>query len=112
MTAIRLLLLALLVTFLLGGCDVQTDVKVTSGGQETEKLATLVRQLDAEAVEQRERADRLQAELDELQQTNVVTAGDKQVTFRLNTSAAVVLVFAIVALAAYFIARLKYAPDA
>ena len=111
MTLIRHLLLALLVAPLLAGCDVKTDVNFSSGAEENARLAKLVRQLDEEAVLQRERADRLQAELDELKQTSVVTAGDKQVSFRLNTPAAVVLVFAIVALAAFFIARLKYVPQ-
>lgn len=107
MTAVRATLWVLL-GFLLAGCDVQTDVSLSSARKEREKLATLVRQLDAEAVKQKERADRLQAELDELKETSVVRTGDKQVSFRLNTGAAVVLVFAIVALAAFFIARLKY----
>ncbi len=100
----------LVLGLLLAGCDVKTNVRVTAESEETAKLANLVQQLDHEAVMQRERADRLQAELDALRETSVVTSGDKQISFRLNTQATVVLVVAILALAAYFIARLRYAP--
>ena len=101
----------LVLGLLLAGCDVKTDVRVSSESEETARLAELVRQLDHEAVAQRERADRLQAELDELRETSVVSKGDKQVSVRLNTQTTIVLVAAILALAAYFIARLRYPPE-
>ncbi len=104
------LVLVTVAALLLGGCDVKTDLRVTSGAEEAEKMATLVRQLDAAAVRERERADRLEAELTELKQTSVVRAGEKEVRFHINTPAAMVLVFAILGLTAFFIARLKYAP--
>ena len=101
---------ALLALLLLGGCDLSTEVSVSTDAQSKaelrERVAVLERQLEA----QRTRADRLQAEVDQARESNVVTMGGEQVSFRLNEAAAVVLVFLILATAAVLIARIKYAP--
>ena len=104
-------MLALL--FLVGGCDVQTDVvlrpeiKIGSG-----RLAGKVDALEAELTRQQQRADRLEAEVQRMNEECIVLKTDDGFTFRLNTTAAVVLVFAIVGIVTVLVARMKIGADA
>ena len=95
---------------LLGGCDVDSDVSFTAVSTTDRELDERVQQLEAELAAERERANQLQAKVVTLEETNQISLGDKSLRFRLNTQAAIVLITAILALVAFFIARMKYAP--
>ncbi len=106
-------LLAALAGLLLGGCDVKTDVTLRPASDEA--LQERVTQLESDLAGEKARADRLQRQLAGARETNVVSAGDEKFAFRINTPAAVVLVFTVLAIAAVWIARIRYGvkePDA
>ena len=109
----RILIVTAGMLFLLGGCDVETDVvfqpEIKIG---TRRDEARLKALEAEVVEQRERAGRLQAEVEDMQEQNIVLRTDDGFTFRLNTNAAVVLVIAILGIVTVLVARMKYARDA
>ena len=113
-----LLLFLLLAAPALAGCDgdVNFQPEIDFGDPEVERkvegLETEVARLQAEAAQHQTEAERLKADVARLQEENVILATDDGFTFRLNTQAAVVLVFAILGLTTFFVTRMRYASQA
>ncbi len=101
--------------FLLTGCDgdVHFEPEIDFGDPEVagkvDDLETEVARLQAEASKHEADAVRLRADVVRLQEENVILTTDDGFTFRLNTQAAVVLIFAILGLTTFFVARMRYA---
>jgi len=112
-----LFLLMLLTATVLGGCDPEITVnpEIDLGDPEVEaRVDTLegeIGRLEAAALAHKARADALQHDVEALQEDNVVIRSEDGFTFRLNIQAAVVLVFAILGLTIFFVARMKFAAD-
>lgn len=107
-TRLRGLSLAALlgVAVLCSACDVKTDVTIQP--EASAKAEERVAVLEAELERERARTAELEASLASERDTSVVAAGEKRVTFHINTPASLVLIFSVLALAAVLITRIRH----
>lgn len=98
--------LALVAALFLTACDVKTDVTIQPDA--TAKAEERLAMLEAELNVERAKRVELEAELASERDTSVVAAGEKRVTFHINTDAALVLIVSVLALAAVLITRIRH----
>ena len=106
--ALGCLLLLVVAAAALSGCD-DAEAATRRKANAVDVLTARAAEAEAEAERLTLRVERLESQMKQLRQTTYVQTGDETFAVQLNAATATVLVFAIVGLVAFLIAKMRFA---